>query len=71
MFARLVGIDCVACPHVLQTLSDTLETCARALRTYVSNCTDMTAKLFFMLDARGPQGATGYVTAPEPTSIGR
>jgi hypothetical protein len=27
--------------------------------------------LFFMLEARGPQGATGYVAASELNSVGR
>jgi hypothetical protein len=37
----------------------------------VPSCTGRTARLFFMLEARGSQGATVYVTAPKPTSAGR
>jgi hypothetical protein len=55
MSVRLVGIDYAACPHVMQALSGTLKTCARALGTYVPICTSMTDRLFFMLEARDPQ----------------
>jgi hypothetical protein len=71
MSVRLVGIDYVACPHVMQVLSGTLKTCARALGTYVSICTDMTDKLFFMLEARDPQGDVRHVALLKATSTGR
>jgi hypothetical protein len=34
-------------------------------------CTGRSDRLFFILEARGPQGAVGHVTAPEPTSARR
>jgi hypothetical protein len=34
-------------------------------------CYNRYARLFFMLEARGPQGVVGHVVAPEPTSAGR
>jgi hypothetical protein len=75
MSARLVGIDCVACPHVLQAYDGPdirrLETCARALGTCVSSYTGRPARLFFMLEARDPQGATEHVAALELTSAER
>jgi hypothetical protein len=52
-------------------MSDALETCTRVLKTCVPSCIGRSARLFFMLDARGPQGAVEHVTAPEPTSAGR
>jgi hypothetical protein len=69
--ARLACIDCVVCPHVMQALSDALKTSAHALGICVSSCTGRIARLFFMLETCGPQGAVGYVAAPEPTSAGR
>jgi hypothetical protein len=39
--------------------------CARALETCVPSYTGRSAKLSFMLETRGPQGALGHVTAPE------
>jgi hypothetical protein len=76
-----------ACLHVLQTLtmlpartsyrpmmaliSGALEMYECAMGTCVPSCTGMTARLFFILEARGPQGAVGYVTAPELTSTER
>jgi hypothetical protein len=71
MSACLAGIDYATYPHVLQALSGTLEICARALGTCVPSCTGKIARLFFMLESRGPQGTAGYVTALEPTSAGR
>jgi hypothetical protein len=52
-------------------MSGALETCARALGTCVSSCTGRPARLFFMLEARGPQGVVGHVAASEPTLAGR
>jgi hypothetical protein len=66
MYARLAGIDCAACPHVLQALSAALETYARALRTCVPSYTSRAARLFFMLEAHGPQGTMRYVAVSEP-----
>jgi hypothetical protein len=50
---------------------DAFKMCARALETCVPSYTGRTAKLFFMLEARGPQGAAGYVAASELISTGR
>jgi hypothetical protein len=69
--ARLAGIDCAACLHVLQALSGALETCTRALGSCMPSYTGRTARLFFMLEVRGPQGTAGYMAALEPTSAGR
>jgi hypothetical protein len=71
MSARLTSIDCAACPHVMQALSDALKTCECALGTCVFSCTGMTDMIFFMLEARGPQEAARHVTVPESTSAGR
>jgi hypothetical protein len=71
MYARLTGIDCAACPHVLQTLSGALKTCSCALKTCVLSCTGRTASIFFMLEAHGPQRDVGYVAAPEYTPTER
>jgi hypothetical protein len=76
-----------ACLHVLQALtmlpartsyrlmmaliSGALEMYECAMGTCVPSCTGRTAMLFFILEARGPQGAVGYVTASELTSTGR
>jgi hypothetical protein len=48
-----------------------LKMCVHVLKTCVPSCTGRHARLFFMLEARGPQGATGYMAAPEPTSAWR
>jgi hypothetical protein len=37
----------------------------------VPSYTGMIDRLFFMLEARDPQGTVGHVAAPEPISIGR
>jgi hypothetical protein len=81
MFA---GIDCAACPHVMQPLSGTLKTYVRALETCVPNCIGRTARLFFMLEARETRGsagahlswearsrAIGHMAASEPNSDGK
>jgi hypothetical protein len=51
--------------------SGALETCAHALGTRVPSYTSRLARLFFMLEARGPHGAVGHVAALESTSAGR
>jgi hypothetical protein len=68
MSACLTSIDCAVWLHVMQALSGALETCARALETYVPSYTGRTARLFFMLEVRGSQGVAGHVTASETTS---
>jgi hypothetical protein len=52
-------------------MSGALETCVRTLGICVPSYTGMHATLFFMLEACGPQGAIGHVTAPESISAGR
>jgi hypothetical protein len=47
---------------------DALETCVHALEICVPGCTSRSASLFFMLEVRGPQRASGHVAASEPTS---
>jgi hypothetical protein len=74
------------CPHVLQALnmsptrtscrlmmamtSIALETCVCGLETHKYSYLGMPSRFFFMLDARGPQGAVGHVTASEPSQQG-
>jgi uncharacterized protein YqgV (UPF0045/DUF77 family) len=74
------------CLHVLQALtvlhdrmsyrpmmtlmSGVLETCMRVLGTCVSSCTSKSARLFFMLEIRGSQGAVGHVAASDPSQSG-
>jgi hypothetical protein len=71
MSACLACIGCAGYPHVMQVMSGALETCTHALETCVSSCTAMTDMFFFMLKARGPQGAAGHVAASESTSVKR
>jgi hypothetical protein len=81
--SRIVTI----CLHTLQALTvmpartlykpmmalilDALKICARALGTCAPSCTGRPARLLFMLEARGTQGAMRHVAAPESTSAGR
>jgi hypothetical protein len=44
-----------------------LKTCAHALGTCMPTCIDRSAKLFFMLETRGPEGALGHMAALELT----
>jgi hypothetical protein len=60
-----------SCRPMVALMSGTLETCARALGTRVPSYTGRPARLFFMLEARGPQVATRHITALEPTSAER
>jgi hypothetical protein len=76
-----------ACPHALQVLTTlsvctscrwmmaltwgALETCACVLRTCMPSWTNMSASLFFIIEARGPQDAMGHVAAPESVLAGR
>jgi hypothetical protein len=60
-----------SCRPMMTLKSDALKTCVHALGTCVPSCTCRTARLFFILEARNPHGAVGYVAALEPTSIGR
>jgi hypothetical protein len=69
---RLASIDYAACPYILQAqmalTSGALETCTRALGISGPYHTGMPAKLFFMLETRGPQGTAGHVAARRPPS---
>jgi hypothetical protein len=72
------------CPHVLQALTalptrtscrpmkalmpSALEMCASALGTCGPSCTSRPTRLFFLHEARGPQGTTGRVAARSPPS---
>jgi hypothetical protein len=60
-----------SCSPMMALTSGAIETCVRALETCVPSCTGRPTRLFFMLEARGPQGAMGHVAAPEPTSAER
>jgi hypothetical protein len=60
-----------SCRPIIALMSGALEMCVRALGTCVPHCTGRLARLFFMLEARGPQGATGHVAASEPISAKR
>jgi hypothetical protein len=55
----------------MRALSGALETCAHALGNCVPSYTDRTARLFFILEACGPQGVMGHMAALEPTSAKR
>jgi hypothetical protein len=63
------------CLHILQAstalMSAALLTCARALEICVPSCIGRSARLFFMLETHGPQGAVGHVAVPKPTSVVR
>jgi hypothetical protein len=54
----------------MHALSNALEICTCALETCVTNCTDRMVRLFFIFEARSPQGALGHVTAPELSQLG-
>jgi hypothetical protein len=56
---------------MMALMSGTLKTSTCALGTYVPSYTGRLARLFFMLETRGPQGATGHMAVPEPTSTER
>jgi hypothetical protein len=42
---------------MMTLMSGALKTCARALGTCVPSCTGRPTRIFFMLEAHGPQGA--------------
>jgi hypothetical protein len=60
-----------SCRRIMALMSGALEMCARALGTCMSSFTGRTVRLFFMLEARGPQGVVGHVATSELTSAGR
>jgi hypothetical protein len=47
--------------------SGALKTCVRALETCEPSYIGRLARVFFMLEVRGPQGTAGRVVAPEPS----
>jgi hypothetical protein len=53
---------------MMALMSGAMKTCARMLGTCVPSSTSRLARLFFMLEARGPQGTVGHMTAQELTS---
>jgi hypothetical protein len=49
-------------------MSGVLETCVRASKICEPSCIGRPARFFFMIEARGPQGAVGdAVVASEPS----
>jgi hypothetical protein len=60
-----------SCMPMIALMLGALKICTHALRKFVASCTDRTARLLFMLESHGPQGAIGHVAAPEPISVGR
>jgi hypothetical protein len=48
-------------------MSVALETCVRALEIREPSCVDRPTRLYLMLEARGPQGIVGRVTALKPS----
>jgi hypothetical protein len=56
---------------MMNQMSGTLKTCVHALGICMPSCIGRSARLFFILEARSPQGAVRHVAAPEPTSIER
>jgi hypothetical protein len=61
----------MSCRPMIALMSSALETCTCALGTCVTSCTGRTARLFFMLETRGPQGVIGHMTILESTSARR
>jgi hypothetical protein len=59
---------CTSCRPMMVLTIGALGTFTRALGTYVPSFTAKPARLFFMLEAHGPQGAVRHVAAPELTS---
>jgi hypothetical protein len=58
-----------SCRPMMALTSGALEMCTRALGTCVARYTDKPARLFFMLEARGPQGAMGHVQRQSPPQV--
>jgi hypothetical protein len=73
--ARALGLTVLpahtSCRPMMTLMSGALETCAHALGTCVTSYRGRSTRLFFILEAGGPQGATGYMAASEPTSAER
>jgi hypothetical protein len=62
---------CTSYRLMMALASGVSKTCARALVTCVSSCTDRSARYFIMLKAHSPQGTVGHVTALELISTER
>jgi hypothetical protein len=60
-----------SCRRMMALTSSALETCARALGTFMPSGTGRPVRLFFMLEARDPQGAVGHIAVSESTPAGR
>jgi hypothetical protein len=56
----------MSCRPMMALTSCAIETCARVLGTGEPCCTDRPTRLFFMLEARGPQRTAGRVAAQSP-----
>jgi hypothetical protein len=61
----------MSCRPMMALTSGALETSACVLGTCMPSCIGGPARLFYMLEACGPQGAVGHVAALEPTSARR
>jgi hypothetical protein len=55
--------DRMTCRNMMALMSGAMETCAHALGTYEPYCTGRPTKLFFMFEARDPQGTVARVVA--------
>jgi hypothetical protein len=61
----------MSCRPMMALTLCALETCAHALRICMPSYTGKQARLFFMLEACGPQGAVGHMATSELTPAGR
>jgi hypothetical protein len=62
---------CTSCRPMMVLMSGVLETCVCGLGTHRPSYIGRPARFFFMLEARGPQRATGdAVAVPEPSRQG-
>jgi hypothetical protein len=59
-----------SCRPMMALTSGALKTCVRDLETHKPSCIGRSARLFFMLEAHGPQGTAGCVVASEPSRLG-
>jgi hypothetical protein len=55
--ALTVLYACMSCMSMMALISGAFKTCTRALEKCVPSCTRRPARLFFILEACGPQGA--------------
>jgi hypothetical protein len=71
LHALTMLLICKSCRSMMTLMLDALETSVCALGTCMPIYTGMSARLFFILEAHGPQGAAGHVATSEPTPVGR